>query len=78
MPPLKKKYMLNAVCLKCNFSMSTQVEVEPKNLTETRLNFAKQVSSAHNQHPDLNNFDVSAQEIGTLLVTAQGFRREVY
>ncbi len=61
MPPLKKKYMLIAICLKCNFTMSTEVEVTPENLTSARLSFTEQVASMHTKHPHLNDFDISAR-----------------
>jgi hypothetical protein len=60
--PSTKKYLLVATCLKCGFSMSNQVEIEPTNLTKARVDFAKLVVSTHGEHPDLNNFDVSANE----------------
>lgn len=63
MVSLKKKYLLIAICLECNFTMTTEVEVEPENLTSARLNFTKQVASVHTKHPHLNNFDVNAKPI---------------
>jgi hypothetical protein len=60
---LKKKYLLIAKCLKCGFSFSTEIEVEPENLTSARMKFAKQIPSMHAEHPDLNNFDISANAI---------------
>ena len=59
----KKKYLLIAICLKCNFTMSTEIEVEPENLTSARFSFTKQVAFIHTKHPHLNDFDVSAKQI---------------
>lgn len=58
----KKKYLVVATCLKCNFSMSTEVDIEPENLTRARLSYAKHVASIHTKHPDLDDFDVSAKQ----------------
>jgi hypothetical protein len=62
MPSEKKKYMLVATCLECGFSMSNQIESEPVNLTQARLNFGKLVASTHPVHPDLGKFNISARE----------------
>jgi hypothetical protein len=59
----KKKYMLIAKCLKCSFTRSNEVEVEPENLTSVRMDFARQVASEHGKHPDVTNFDVTANEM---------------
>ena len=59
----KKKYLIIAICLECNATMSTWVEVVPENLDSARLNFAKQMASVHTAHPDINNFVTNAEEI---------------
>ena len=60
---LKKRYLLVAICLKCNSTTSTEVETEPENLTAARLSYAKRVAAAHTKHPSLNNFDISAKQM---------------
>ncbi len=59
----EKKYLLIAMCLKCNFSMSTSVDIEAEQLTSARLSFLERVASLHTKHPHFNNFNVSATEI---------------
>jgi len=60
---MKKKYMLIAKCLDCNFTTSTSIEIEPAKLTSARLSFAEIVASLHTQHSHIDNFDVSANQI---------------
>jgi len=59
----KKKYQLLAKCTKCNFRKIKLIEIEPANLLPAKLQFATETASAHGQHPDLNNFDITDKEI---------------
>jgi hypothetical protein len=54
-----RRFQLTARCNICGYKITKEAVSDLAKLTMVKNQFAKEVSSIHKQHPEIDNFDVT-------------------